>query len=395
MVEKATIRAVVTADNHLGRFYDRMTPQKLTQRRRYLRDGFKAAVDYAVQWQAHLFFIAGDLFDQPDPRNVDRAFVAHCLVRLREAGILVFAVGGNHDTPRQSTEQGGTAPQEVYAELGALTFFEGSTEIATEVIDMQGLRVAIGGVAPDPSLPGGSDPLEGIVWADRPADADVAILLLHAQVEGYALADTREPIILQRSLDALEGANVFLIGDIHRPAVHHLGDRMLIIPGATERMTFGEDPSVPGFVALELGRGGVRGYERLTLAGQPRAEITVRVAELDPQNMLESLRQKTEAVATPETLVKVRLEGIITREHYHALELRQLYEVMARQAFHFTLDTGGLLIEDERHQSAERGVRFSQQEEIRTYGDEMIATATDQTDRDLIDEAVRRLLASY
>src|SRR5439155_20210697 len=163
--------------------------------------------------------------------------------------------------------------------------FEDSTEIATEVVEICGLRVAIGGLAPDPSAPGGSDPLEGIVWAGRPADADLGILLLHAQVEGHALPETRAPIIHQRSLEALEGADVFLIGDIHRPAVRHLGDRMLIIPGATERMTFGEDPGVPGFVALGLGQGGVRSYERVILSGQQRAEINVRVVELDPQNM--------------------------------------------------------------------------------------------------------------
>jgi DNA repair exonuclease SbcCD nuclease subunit len=394
MVDREIIRAVVTADNHLNRFYDRMPPQKLAQRRRYLREGFKAAVEHAVQWPAHLFFIAGDLFDQPDPRNVDRAFVAHCLGRLREAGVQIFAVSGNHDTPRQSTEQGGSTPQEVYAQLGALTLFEESTEITTEIIEVSGLRVAIGGLAPDPSAPSGSNPLEGIVWADRPADAALGILLLHAQVEGYALADTREPIIPLRALEA-QPADAFLVGDIHRPAVRHLGERLLIIPGATERMTFGEDPGVPGFVALELGRGGVHGYERIPLAGQPRAELTVRVAELDSQNMLASLLQKAEAVATPETLVKVRLEGIITRERYHALELRRLYEAMSRQAFHFTLDTGGLLIEDERHQLAERGVRFSQQEEIRTYADEMIAAATNRAEREVIEEAVQRLLASY
>src|SRR4051794_22456100 len=99
------IRAVATADNHLGRFYDRMTPAKLERRRKYLRDGFKAAVAYALNWPAQLFFIAGDLFDIPDPRNVDRSFVAACLAQLRDAGIRVFAVGGNHDTPRHSAEQ--------------------------------------------------------------------------------------------------------------------------------------------------------------------------------------------------------------------------------------------------------------------------------------------------
>jgi DNA repair exonuclease SbcCD nuclease subunit len=179
MVSEGAVRVVVTADNHLNRFYDRMPPQKLARRRGYLRDGFKAAVTHALDWPAHLFLIAGDLFDQPDPRNVDRTFVAHCLARLRAAGVQTFAVSGNHDTPHQRTEQGGTAPQEIYRELGALTLFDDSTEITTALVEVGGLRIAIGGLALDPAAAPGSDPLEGLAWTDRPADAAVTRVALH------------------------------------------------------------------------------------------------------------------------------------------------------------------------------------------------------------------------
>ena len=82
-----TVTAVVTADNHLNRYYDRMPPQQLEKRRRYLRRGFHQAVQYAVEHPVDLFLQAGDLFDTPDPRNLDREFVASELGRLRAAGV--------------------------------------------------------------------------------------------------------------------------------------------------------------------------------------------------------------------------------------------------------------------------------------------------------------------
>jgi DNA repair exonuclease SbcCD nuclease subunit len=83
---------VVTGDNHLGRHYDRMPPQRLEERRARLRRGFVAAVDYALQQRAHFLLHAGDLFDTVDPRNVERDFVAAQLVRVRDAGIVCLAI---------------------------------------------------------------------------------------------------------------------------------------------------------------------------------------------------------------------------------------------------------------------------------------------------------------
>ncbi len=394
MVVSHFTRIVATADNHLNRFYDRMSPHKLSRRRQYLRAGFKAAVEHALSWPAHLFVIAGDLFDQPDPRNVDRAFVAHCLADLRDAGVQVVAVGGNHDTPRQSTEQGGSTPLEIYAQLGALRYFDNSTELETYVIEAGGLRVAVAGMSPDPLLPPGIDPLEGISWS-RPVDADLGIVVLHGLVEGYAPPEPRAPIFRTSSLKGLQGADAVIIGDIHRPAQERLGDGLLVIPGATERMTFGERADVPGFVILEGGKDGITRVERIQLLGQPRAELTVRPTELGPDDELGGLLSRLVAVSTPETMVRLRLEGVIGREQYHALQPRQLAEALASHCFHFSIDTRGLMIEDERQQSAERGIRFSQQEELRTYADELLGAAETSEERRVIQAALEQLLERY
>ena len=273
-------RVVATADNHLGRFYDRMSPKKLEDRRRYLRLGFRAAVDHALDWRAHLLVIAGDLFDTTDPRNIDRSFVANCLADLRDAGIRVFAIGGNHDTPRQSVEQGGFLPQEVYSSLGALTFFEDTAAISTEYMEIDGYRLAVGGISPDPAASPGSDLLHNLYWDEGHAGADMSLLLLHGQVENYATPNSPEPVFALASLEKI-AASAFIIGDSHRPAYKKVGGSAIVVPGATERMTFGENPDVPGFVALELAPGEVH-YERIQLPGQPRVELEIRAADLDP-----------------------------------------------------------------------------------------------------------------
>ncbi|OJV96044.1 MAG: hypothetical protein BGO39_03465 [Chloroflexi bacterium 54-19] len=397
MVKSASqsrIRVVATADNHLGLFYDRMLPQKLAARRKYLRDGFKAAVDYAIEWQAHLFLIAGDLFDRNDPRNLERSFVAHCLARLNQAGVRVFAIGGNHDTPRQSIDQGGSMPLEIYYRLGALSLFAKNASIETEYLEIEGLKIAVGGLNPDPNAPAGSDPLENLSWDNLDSDTDLSILLLHGLVEGYAPPDSSDPVFKLKTLQNYDGADIFVIGDIHKPAHRKIGPRSVIIPGATERMTFGERPEVPGFATFVLGPYGLEEFDRKSLGGQPRAELTLRIADLNPGNLLNDIIERVTRICTPETMVKLRLEGFISLDLYHRLELRKLYETINARCFHFVVDTSALLIErPEGTGSFGIGV-LSQTEEISQYAISLSLNASQEEQR-LYQDAVKRLLEHY
>ncbi|HET8844539.1 MAG TPA: metallophosphoesterase, partial [Ktedonobacteraceae bacterium] len=124
--DSRVIRVILTADNHLSAYIPKLSPTKLTERRRRLGLAFKQAVSAAIERRADIFIQAGDLFDTIDPRNKERDFVAEQLQRLQAAGIRPFGVSGNHDTPRQRIEQGGLAPQSIYARLSGMHFFSSS-----------------------------------------------------------------------------------------------------------------------------------------------------------------------------------------------------------------------------------------------------------------------------
>src|SRR5579859_5836864 len=186
------VKAVVTADNHLSRPHSKMSPQKLEVRRRWLRNGFKAAVDYAIESEADLFLQAGDLFDSPQPRNVDRAFVAHQLLRLAQAGVRIFGIAGTHDSPKMTTIEGGTTPQRIYEQFEAMHMFNAFDDAEPLVVDVEGTTVALGGVSYNPVLTAGQDPLAAVAF---PRQADIGIMLVHYSVEGACYDDGIEPIV--------------------------------------------------------------------------------------------------------------------------------------------------------------------------------------------------------
>ncbi|HZK67207.1 MAG TPA: metallophosphoesterase, partial [Chloroflexota bacterium] len=223
-----------------------MYPHRLEERRAWLRRGFSGAVDHAMETGAQLFLIAGDLFDSPEPRNAEREFVAEALARLRSAGVRCLAISGNHDTPRSRGSQPPATPLGSYAPLGGMRLLRGRGEIDTELLEIADVRVAVGGMTPDPTLPPGSDPLDGVTWDPQ---ADLAILLLHGGLEGHIYPGASEAILRRATVEAL-GADCLLVGHVHKHAAFRWGERTVVVPGATERMTFGDLGSQPGFVEM-------------------------------------------------------------------------------------------------------------------------------------------------
>jgi len=387
---RSSLRVVVTADNHLGRYYDRLGARQLEARRAWLRQGWEAAVTCALERRAHLFLQAGDLFDTPDPRNAERLAVAQALARLHAAGLACYAIGGNHDTPRQRTDHGGATPQSVYAELGRLELLADRGAIATRVREMAGLRVAIGGWSWDPTLPPGADPLAGQSWA---VDADLRLLLLHHGVEGQLYPGANEPLLHQATLADFP-ADVFLVGHVHHHAHLQLDRRLVVVPGATERMTFGEHGETPGFVYLELARGGVERLEHRPVATQPRRDATVRVDTLDGEDLAAALLRRVEAVCQADALVRVKLAGILPREAYHALDLGAARDFGAARCAFFDLHTDGLTLAEELPLPA-AGVRLAPRDELATCADELLAATADPAERDLLLTTRAAVLAAY
>lgn len=403
--QDAVVGLVVTGDNHLAPALPRLSPGRRQERRAWLQRGFLAAVDCAIERQAALFINTGDLFDSPAPSNQDRAFVAEQLHRLREAGIVCVAISGNHDTPRMQTEHGGESPQQVYAAAGDLHYFAANDTLESRTFTLNGLRVAVVGLSNNPVAAPGSDPLAGAQWsadtAETLAQADVALLILHAAIEDLSRPNEGERTVAQASLAALPAPiRLVVAGHIHRFARQRMGEREVVVVGATERMEFGAHAGEPGFVWAELARDGARQVEHIRTQAQPRAEIILHTSHLwpdappdapsdgpndgvEPSNAsddganraLDIIRAELEAVCTPDTLARLRLTGALTRERYHQLALRDVIALGQQLAFSLDVDTTGLTLTDQSLRLPTLGVqteRFSPAQMVALVLDEAL-----------------------
>lgn len=389
----AEILIVATADNHLSRYYARMTPSRLAERRARLRLGFGAAVEHAILHGAGLFLHGGDLFDSPDPLNADLGFVAEGLRRLGEAGVRVFAVGGNHDTPSGRSVQGGVAPLSPLADLHGLTYF-GTPELERREFSVRGTRLVIGGLTPPPGQVA-MDPLDALLG---PEGEGVEIFLTHGAIEGHGFPGALEPVLRRETAAAPPDLGLVVCGHIHKRSVERAGDAVLLAPGATERLTWGELGNEPGFTSLLYDGGRVTDVRHHAVPPQPRASLALQVEALeeDEGDPYERARELVAASASPETMVRLVLSGGVERERYAALHLRELQEYGEAACFSFDLDASGLFLQEEwTPGAAARGVRTSQPEEIALVAGELIEAASTEEERELVEAARDALLEEY
>jgi exonuclease SbcD len=422
-----SIRVVLTADNHLSAYTPKLTPAKLAERRRRLAMAFKQTIDAAIACKTHLFIQAGDLFDSTDPRNQERKFVAEQLMRLRSAGIQVFSVSGNHDTPRQSTEQGGVAPHSIYHQLGAMHYFGSSDFLEPVRCNVGGLQLAVAGLSYHPGVPPGGDPLDHVQIVDPDAivaSADLGILILHSAIEGHAFPGEMETFVRRSSLTHFDGFRVMLVGHVHTFAHFSIADKAVVICGATERMEFGQDEDKTGFVYLELTGSSLRHAEHMPIKPQPRHIVILRTTELWPSHhsngnvrtelvlepekedahtseapalsVTERILQQVEPFCTEDAMVRLILEGPITREQYHTLDIRSIWMYGQQRAFSFEVDESHLLLTSEFvHNDVERGERIAPRDVLETIAQEWMEQADTLDARAILTKTRQRVLDHY
>jgi DNA repair exonuclease SbcCD nuclease subunit len=250
--------------------------------------------------------------------------------------------------------------------------------------------VAIGGLGWNPALSPGTDPLADQAWD---VDADLRLLMLHHSVEGHIYPGANEPRLAQGTL-ARFPADAFFVGHVHHHARLSLDGRLVVVPGATERMTFSESAETPGFVYLELTPGGVERLEHRAVASQPRHEITVRLEALDGEHFAAALLRRIEAVCHPEALVRVKLAGRVSRDAYHALDLAAARDFGAVRCALFDLHTDDLTLADELLPAVEME-RVAPRDELACCADELLAASTDPAEHDLLVATRAAVLAAY
>ncbi len=377
-----TIRIVCTSDNHLGRYYAKMNFRQLGERRKILRQAFEQVVNFAIRQRAHFFLHCGDLFDREGPPPVELTFVAQQFQKLRDAGVRILAISGNHDMPAASD---GATPVRIYDALRAAHVFSKRTRVEFDRYDIDGTRVVIGGLAPDPRLETRADPLEGVEYTAP--DADVALLLLHAGYEANVPPDFMDPVLPKSRVAAMKGIDYFFLGDIHRTHKATVDQATVIIPGATERMGFGELSEKPGFYYVELeGKQAVKLMHR-DIEPQPMRREEIRTTNIPPDNPTDYVFEQLRGWSNPEQMMQLHVEGPLTREVYHHLRFFDIWRLGNELNFFFDLDRAAVSIKGEaNHGSGGTAEVISTRREIELVAAEL-AAGRQGDERALIEEA--------
>ena len=394
-----TARLFITADNHLNRFTARLTVSRLEERRRRLRQAFREVVDAAIAAKASALILGGDTFDTVDPRNLERAAFARLLRRLKEAGVTVVAIGGNHDSPRQTTDHGGYGPYSEYDEAGLLHYLDvpaDGTTVNGVIVPSHEQVIAIAGVPWRPATEG--DPIVGLTFprvlagdgAEIGREPDWRIFVTHASIEGHTYPGPLEPIISRQTIADLE-VDLFVAGHVHQyldmtvPCPSGRQCRV-VVPGSTERMSFGEVSVHPGYFVVDLPRHGQLSVSRRSITPQPRLDHEIPSTELTSASLGGLRLDATDATAvvvgrlTPfidkDTLASLRIYGAAPREVLDDLNLAEVQTFGASNFFSFDLDVSGLIPADTPVAPSTSGGRRSAIDEVRATIDELAVNAS-------------------
>ncbi|MFN8485503.1 MAG: DNA repair exonuclease [Anaerolineae bacterium] len=384
---------IFSADNHLGKHYARMTPEQLGARRRRLREAWAETVSFALQNDAAVYLHGGDLFDTASPRTAELVWVARQFERLRDAGVHIYAIGGNHDVPRSTSE--GATPLRIFHELRVAHVFTRPSEVEWEIVEADGVRLAIGGLAPDPTLGYGDDPLDGVEGLSPPPGVDHAILMMHYGVEGTMMDDVNEAIISKGRIAALAPIDLLLVGHVHERSVQTVGEVKVAFSGPTERMTFGEHAVKPGFIEVRADRDRLE-VKYHDIAGQPMHRNTVRTTDLPPEEPTEHLLDYVRAYSREGQLFQLRLEGPMSMAAFRDIRWWDVRNLGNSLNFYFDLDRHGVyLVREDNLPMGLGGERVSPTGEIETVASLLLAETEDADEQSLIREARDMVLRRY
>ena len=377
------MRIAALGDAHLGRTATTATTiDGVNQREVDFETSFLAAVRNALDLSPDLFVWLGDVFDHPRPNYRSFRVAMRALRMIRDHGIGLVAISGNHDTPRLP---GVGNPYAVLAD--SFPEFSFSYRMAYEAVDLSGLRVHC-----VPQTRTAEDTVDALHEADSNRSLDrVNLLLTHPLVHSVErrYADMNEIEIDDAELKS----DLVLLGHYHTfQCLPHRNN--VWYAGSTDTFSFSDEPSEPkGFVMLDTETGDcehVALAEQRQLKTPPRIDAWGRGAEEIQAEIVERF-----GTLPTGSVARLDLDGI-DADVYRLLDLSAIREASAhllhhrlQPSFRATTNEGPELIELASIGSRWRTYVNAQQVEQfdaerlvhtgQTYLDAAIDIATDST----------------
>lgn len=338
------IRLLHTADLHIGvENYGRWNPVAGMHAR--LEDylaSLDQAVAYAVEHEADVFLVAGDIYKTKDPSATHQREFARRVQRLTAAGIQVVLLVGNHDMPAR---HGDANPLDIYAslQLPGVTIFRKPDLVRIETrggpIQVAGMPHLSRGflMARQEHVPRTLHESERLL--EKTIDeilqalaADVnpelpAVLTAHLSIDVATLGSERD-LMLGKGLTlplaslALPAFDYVAMGHIHKPQV--LGTKpVCIYPGSLDRIDFGEERDDKGFYWVTLSPGEAC-YERVGVDVRPF--VTIRVDLCDEEDPAAALLKAVKRHDVKGAVV--RLAYVIQAERANAVDEAAVREAL-------------------------------------------------------------------
>jgi exonuclease SbcD len=231
-----SVHVLHVSDTHLGhRQYG------LFERELDIYDVWDEIVEKALRERVDLVVHSGDLFDtsRPPPQAIRAAIRG--LRRLREAGIPVVAVMGDHDIPKRRQ----LPPNAVLEDLGLLrTLGLRRPAEAAKLRTRSGAQVYVAGVSNQRGPHARQRLLEALRGLARPPSDMASILVLHQTLQEVAPD-------YELSLGELpRGYSYYALGHVHLHRGWRLGDSYAAYPGSPEALRLDEAKQQPRRLVL-------------------------------------------------------------------------------------------------------------------------------------------------
>jgi DNA repair exonuclease SbcCD nuclease subunit len=290
------MRVAAIGDAHLGRSYLPYTSAAgVNVREEDFEKSFTAAVDLALEQQPELIVWLGDVFDHPRPTYRSFRVAQRALMKIRDHGVRLALISGNHDTPRlPGTGSPYSALHDSFPE------FHFAHRLTYERFDLPGLVVhAV------PQMLGVEATLEALDQAAAQRSGDKTNLLLtHPRI---TQVEPKYADINEIEVDASRlRSDLVLLGHYH---FHTQVDRGIWYAGSTDTFSFADDPDKPkGIVVLDTDTGECR---HVALSGQ-RPLVTlapVLALGLSPAEVQQQVLERAASV-TGGVVARLYLEGI-------------------------------------------------------------------------------------
>jgi len=206
------------SDTHLGA----SRPGRLRDREMDFYEVFDEVVDVAIRERVDAVIHAGDLFDSYRPSPQTYYYAYRSLRRLREAGIPVLAVAGQHDQPKASA----LPPLRVLEEVGVLRVLATDRPRTTVV----SLRSGELGVAALPYVP--PQVAGEVVRELRRPDTGRRVLVAHVLLKELGIPNAHLSLAELRASDY----DYVALGDYHVRYERTCGSTPAVYPGSTEAL---------------------------------------------------------------------------------------------------------------------------------------------------------------